>query len=86
MLWAAKKQCAEMVRGKRGDGPKSNPVHFDFRDDALMTFVEKLTRCLKFSDWGYKKARKAFTLRAFRTSMMVLVTINQEFGGLAESE
>lgn len=72
MLWAAKKQCAEMVRGKRGDGPKSNPVHFDFRDNALMTFVEKLTRCLKFSDWGYKKARKAFTLRALRTSMMVL--------------
>ena len=27
----------------------------------------------------HKKARKAFTLRAFRTSMMVLVTINQEF-------
>jgi len=34
----------------------------------------------------HKKARKAFTLRALRTSMMVLVTINQEFGGLAESE
>lgn len=85
MLWAAKKQCAEMVRGKRGDGPKSNPVHFDFRDDALMTFVEKLTRCLKFSDWGYKKARKAFTLRALRTSLMVLVTINQEFGGAGGS-
>jgi len=32
------------------------------------------------------KARKAFNLRALRTSMMVLVTINQEFGGLAESE
>jgi hypothetical protein len=31
------------------------------------------------------KARKAFNLRALRTSMMVLVTINQEFGGLAES-
>jgi len=31
------------------------------------------------------KARKAFNLRALRTSMMVLVTINQEFG-LAESE
>ena len=78
MLLAAKNQCAEMVRGKRVDGPKSNPVHFDFRDDALMTFVEKLTRCMKFSDWGYKKARKAFTLRALRISMMVLVSINQE--------
>jgi hypothetical protein len=32
------------------------------------------------------KARKAFNLRALRTSMMVLVTINQEFGGLAEFE
>jgi len=32
------------------------------------------------------KARKAFNLRALRTSMLVLVTINQEFGGLAESE
>jgi len=31
------------------------------------------------------KARKAFNLRALRTSMMVLATINQEFGGLAES-
>jgi len=32
------------------------------------------------------KARKAFNLRALRTSMMVLVTINQKFSGLAEFE
>jgi len=30
-------------------------------------------------DHRHKKTRKVFTLRAFRTSMMVLVTINQEF-------
>jgi len=34
---------------------------------------------IALEDRRHKKSRKAFTLRALRTSMMVPVTINQEF-------
>ncbi|WP_191939274.1 hypothetical protein IFU37_004825 [Pantoea agglomerans] len=62
MLWAAKKQCAEMVRGKRVDGPKSNQVHFDFRDDALMTFVEKVDQVPEILGLGVQKSPQGFHL------------------------
>lgn len=51
-----------MVRGKRVDGPKSNPVHFDFRDDALMTFVEKVYQVPEILGLGVQKSPQGFHL------------------------
>lgn len=62
MLLAAKNQCAEMVRGKRVDGPKSNQVHFDFRDDALMAFVEKVDQVPEILGLGVQKSPQGFHL------------------------
>jgi len=42
MLWAAKKQCAEMVRGRRSlASQKGHPVHSDIRGDTQKGVIGK---------------------------------------------
>ena len=55
-----------MVRGKRIDGPKSNPVHFDFRDDALMAFVEKVDQVPEILGLGVQKSPQGLCRAGFQ--------------------
>jgi len=68
-----------MVRGRRLiASQKGHPVHSDIRGDKQKGVIGKDEQVFEMFGLRIQKARKACAVRALRTSIRVLVTINQE--------